>query len=83
MKKAFSILTVIAMLMCASFVFAKGKTKVSEAPVLTELQKIDQQLQALTQKRKQYLGAVQQIEIEIIKLQAVKNYIASIEAKEK
>lgn len=69
MRKLMIAIAVVGML-CAGI-----GAKETKAPELTEEQKITQQIQVLSQRRQQYLQTVQQIEIELIKLQAVLQYI--------
>jgi len=77
MKKA--LIAIVMVVLFSGGLFAAKK----EVPVLTETQKYEQQLQALAQKRQGYLQAVQQIEIEMIKLQAIMEYIKEQETDEK
>lgn len=73
MKKLFVAIAVVVML--GGVLGAKEK----KAPELTKKQKFTQQIQVLTQKRQKYLQAVQQIEVELIKLEAILGYIEANE----
>lgn len=55
--------------------FAKGKT--------SEIEKYQAQLQALAQKRAQYVQAITTIEMEMIKVQAVIDYLTKDETDAK
>ena len=67
MKKVFIALCLI----CSVSLHAK-ENKTSE---LTEQQKLQQQLEVLSQRRQQYLKELQGIDIEIIATQAILNYV--------
>lgn len=67
MKKC--LIAVVFMLGCLTGVFAKDETKVDE------LTKYQQQLQALVNQRQQYAQALNQLDVEIIKINAIVQYI--------
>lgn len=74
---------VFAALLVISLVFtAYAKEKKVDTPVLTTEQTYTQKLQVLAQQRKQYLTAIQQIEIKMIATQAVLDYIKVVAAEE-
>ena len=79
MKKLLGV--VLAVIFVASLAVVSPAKDEPVIPELTVEQQYTQQVQVLTQKRQQYLSAVQQIEVQIIKLQAVLEYIARQKAE--
>lgn len=81
MKNVLFVGLVCLMISCAGLVHmvvAKGKSIVDAE--ITEVQKQQQQLNALKRRRQQYLDAVQKLSIEIIKVQAVLDYVTAAAA---
>jgi len=62
----------LLMLSCITCVFSEKKEKTAD-----EVTKYKQQIQALFNKRQEYIQIIQGIDIEIIKLEAIVQYIES------
>jgi uncharacterized protein YlxW (UPF0749 family) len=74
MKKLIAIVSMLVFLVPVAFTEAKKQT---------EIEKYQAQFQALAQQRQQYLQAITSVETEMIKLQAVIEYLQAKDKEKK